>query len=73
MSDIKLNDPAQATPPHYADAEPLDNASNQTQRQDGAATNTPAALIRQYLSQLTRQQGQLPDEVAQKQQALFHR
>ena len=71
MSDIKLNDPAQATPPHYADAEPLDNASNQTQRQDGAATNTPAALIRQYLSQLTRQQGQLPDEVAQKQQALL--
>lgn len=25
----------------------------------------------QYLSQLTRQQGQLPDEVAQKQQALL--
>ena len=71
MSDIKLNDPAPATPPHYADAEPLDNASNQTQRQDGAAANTPAALIRQYLSQLTRQQGQLPDEVTEKQQALL--
>lgn len=27
--------------------------------------------MRQYLSQLTRQQGQLPDEVAQKQQALL--
>ena len=71
MSDIKLNDSAPAAQQHYADGESLDNASNQTQRQDGAAVNSPAALMRQYLSQLTRQQGQLPDEVAQKQQALL--
>ena len=71
MSDIKLNDSAPVAQPHYADGESLDNTSNQTQRQEGAAANTPAALMRQYLSQLTSQQGRLPDEVAQKQQALL--
>lgn len=72
MSDIKLNDPASGKIPQYTDAEALDNAPDAAQRPPTTSTaESPAALMRQYLSLLTRQQGQLPDEVAQKQQALL--
>ena len=72
MSDIKLNDPASGKIPQYTDAEALDNAPDAPQRPPTtSAAESPAALMRQYLSLLTRQQGQLPDEVAQKQQALL--
>ena len=72
MSDIKLNDPAAGKIPQYVDAEALDNVPEAAQRPStSSAAESPAALMRQYLALLTRQQGQLPDEVAQKQQALL--
>lgn len=71
MSDIKLNEPAAGKIPQYADTEASDNAPEAAQRPTTSAAESPAALMRHYLALLTRQQGQLPDEVAQKQQALL--
>ena len=69
MSDLKLNKTEPARTPSYADGSstPCESVS----RPDPAQTKVPSQLVRQYLQQLSQQQGQLPDLMAQKQQTLL--
>ncbi len=69
MSDLKLNKTEPARTPSYADGSstPSESVSSPAPAQ----TKVPSQLVRQYLQQLSQQQGQLPDLMAQKQQTLL--
>lgn len=69
MSDLKLNKTEPARTPSYADGSstPSESVSSPVPAQ----TKVPSQLVRQYLQQLSQQQGQLPDLMAQKQQTLL--
>ena len=69
MSDLKLNKTEPARTQSYADGSstPSESVSSPVPAQ----TKVPSQLVRQYLQQLSRQQGQLPDLMAQKQQTLL--
>lgn len=69
VSDLKLNKTEPARTPSYADGSsaPSESVSSPVPPQ----TKVPAQLVRQYLQQLSQQQGQLPDLMAQKQQTLL--
>lgn len=69
MSDLKLNKTEPARTQSYADSS--STSSESISRPDPAQTKVPSQLVRQYLQQLSQQQGQLPDLMAQKQQALL--
>lgn len=69
MSDLKLNKTEPARTQSYADGS--STSSESVSRPDPAQTKVPSQLVRQYLQQLSQQQGQLPDLMAQKQQALL--
>jgi len=69
VSDLKLNKTEPARTPSYADGSstPSESVSSPVPAQ----TKVPSQLVRQYLQQLSQQQGQLPDLMAQKQQTLL--
>lgn len=69
MSDLKLNKTEPARTASYADggSTPSESVSDPVPAQ----TKVPSQLVRQYLQQLSQQQGQLPDLMAQKQQTLL--
>lgn len=72
MADIKLNDaqvPRSVTYPADSDELPTDTARPTDETQE--RTLSREAVLKQYQQQLSQQQGQLPTELAQKQQALL--
>ncbi len=68
MSSIKLNETPKTRTQSYADG--ITAESGTTSRRETTPA-IPSHIIRQYLQQLSQQQGQLPDVMAQKQQALL--
>jgi hypothetical protein len=68
VSSIKLNETPKTRTQSYADG--ITAESGTTSRRETTPA-IPSHIIRQYLQQLSQQQGQLPDVMAQKQQALL--
>ncbi|WP_460883893.1 hypothetical protein, partial [Pseudaeromonas pectinilytica] len=69
MSDLKLNKTEPTRTPSYVDGS--STPSESVSIPVPAQTKVPNQLVRQYLQQLSQQQGQLPDLMAQKQQTLL--